>query len=412
MTREELQNEAASLMREHSRVALQWCTGLGKSKAAIDIANWLSDKKRESSDEPLGILLVVAETAHKANWQEEIDRWGLRTSDVTVECYASLHKYRDTHWDLIIFDEAHHLASDLRMDVLQELHAYNVIMLSATFPEQLLQSVSSVFGKFAVHRVPLRQAVEWGLLPEPKVYLIPLTLDDTHYNCTIVEEWGREDRRIQYSCSWFRRWEYLRNRRKYPDVSLEIRCTQKQKYEWLTEQFSYWKKYYMRTRQEFAKNKWLQAGSRRKRFLGELKTPVARTLLQELKDCRYICFCASVEQAEELGGANAVHSRKEIPLEALGRFNSGETDSLFAVGMLQEGQNLSNIQAGVIIQLDGQERAFIQKTGRAMRADSPVLYVLYYENTRDEEYLATVYENIDSEFIAVKEKCDEDYNRR
>lgn len=411
MTREELQAEAASLIRQHPRVVLQWCTGLGKSRAAIDMANWLSDKKKESNDEPLSVLLVVAETAHKTNWQEEIDRWGLQACSTVMECYASLHKYRNTHWDLVIFDEAHHLASDLRMDILTELHAYNVIMLSATFPEQVLQAVASVFGKFTVHRVSLRQAVEWGILPEPKVYLVPLALDDVHYDCTIVEEWGKEDRRVRYRCSWFRRWKFLRNRRKYPDVSLEIACTQKQKYDWLTEQFTYWKKYYMRTRQEFAKNRWLQAGSRRKRFLGELKTPAAKALLQELKDCRYICFCASIEQAENLGGENSIHSKKADSLEIVEKFNTGKINSLYAVGLLQEGQNLTDIQAGVIIQLDGQERVFIQKMGRAMRADSPVLYVLYYENTRDEEYLASVYENIDSEFIAVKEKCDEDCNR-
>ena len=41
MSREELQKQALSLINNQGRVALQWCTGLGKSRAAIEIANYL-----------------------------------------------------------------------------------------------------------------------------------------------------------------------------------------------------------------------------------------------------------------------------------------------------------------------------------------------------------------------------------
>ena len=57
-------------------------------------------------------------------------------------------------------------------------------------------------------------------------------------------------------------------------------------------------------------------------------------------------------------------------------------NNIFAVGMLQEGQNLVNIEAGIIIQLDGKERSFIQKFGRSLRAEDPVQYIFYYKNTK------------------------------
>ena len=44
MTREELQIQSLSLIKQSNRVALQWCTGLGKSKMAIGMANYLADK--------------------------------------------------------------------------------------------------------------------------------------------------------------------------------------------------------------------------------------------------------------------------------------------------------------------------------------------------------------------------------
>lgn len=399
MTKEELQIQSLPLIKRSSRVALQWCTGLGKSKMAIDMANYLADKEFEEYEEPLNVLLVVAETAHKSNWKIEFDRWGLKTDNVVMECYASLKKYRNSYWDLVIFDEAHHLGSDLRMDVLTELHARNIILLSATLPDQVMQAVTGVFGEFATSKVTLKQAIEWGILPAPKVYLIPLTLDSTYPNCTIIEEWGKKEKRVTYKCKFHERWEYLKNKNKYPNMTLEISCTQQQKYDYLSDQFEYWRSQFFRTRQEFVKNKWLQVGSKRKRFLGESKTDAVSLLLHKIQDKRFICFCTSIEQAELLGGKNAIHSKKDNSLDIIGDFNTKKIDNLFAVGMLQEGQNLTDIEAGVIVQLDGQERAFAQKFGRSLRATDPIQFIFYYKDTRDTEYLENVLEGINEEYI-------------
>lgn len=399
MTKEELQIQSLPLIKRSNRVALQWCTGLGKSKMAIDMANYLADKEFEEYEEPLNVLLVVAETAHKSNWKIEFDRWGLKTDNVVMECYASLKKYRNSYWDLVIFDEAHHLGSDLRMDVLTELHARNIILLSATLPDQVMQAVTGVFGEFVTSKVTLKQAIEWGILPAPKVYLIPLTLDSTYPNCTIIEEWGKKEKRVTHKCKFHERWEYLKNKNKYPNVTLEISCTQQRKYDYLSDQFEYWRSQFFRTRQEFIKNKWLQVGSKRKRFLGESKTQAVRLLLHKIQDKRFICFCTSIEQAELLGGKNAIHSKKDNSLDIIDDFNTKKIDNLFAVGMLQEGQNLTDIEAGVIVQLDGQERAFVQKFGRSLRATDPVQFIFYYKNTRDTEYLENVLEGINEEYI-------------
>lgn len=394
MSREELQKQALSLINNQGRVALQWCTGLGKSRAAIEIANYLVEKNNN-----LKVLLVVAEVAHKNNWEEEFKKWDYKVNNTIIECYASLKKYRNTDWDLIIFDEAHHLGSELRMDILTSITSKKVILLSATLPDQVLNTITSVFGEFAISKVTLKQAIEEGILPKPKVFLVPLTLDNKYPNCTIIEEWGKKDKRITYKCKLHERWEYIRNKSKYPNVTLEISCTQQQKYNYLTEQFEYWRRQFLRTRQEHTRNKWLQVGSKRKRFLGECKTEATRLLLYKLKDKRFICFCSSIEQSEILGGNNAIHSKRENSLGIIEDFNNNKINSLFAVGMLQEGQNLTDIEAGIIIQLDGQERAFVQKFGRSLRADDPIQFIFYYKNTRDVDYLDNVIEGINEDYI-------------
>ena len=394
MNREELQSQSLQMIKNHNRIALQWCTGLGKSRAAIQAANYLSEQK-----EDFKALLVVAEVAHKGNWEEEFTKWGFKVPNISIECYASLKKYRDTEWDLIIFDEAHHLGSDLRIGVVTSISYKNVILLSATLPDQIMQSITGIFGEFTISKVTLKQAIEWGTLPKPKVFLVPLNLNNVYSNTTIIEEWGKKEKRVTYKCKFHERWEYLRNKTKYPNVTLEILCTQQQKYDYLTEQFDYWKTQFFRTRQEFTKNKWLQVGSKRKRFLGECKTDIIRLLLRKLQNKRLICFCSSIEQAEILGGENAIHSKSANPLNVIDDFNTKKIDSLFAVGMLQEGQNLTDIEAGIIVQLDGQERAFVQKFGRSLRADDPIQFIFYYKDTRDMDYLENVLEGIDNEYI-------------
>ena len=401
MTREELYSQGLELAKQNTRLAFLWSTGVGKSKMAIGIANYLSENNSE-----LKILLVVAETAHKNNWKEEFKKWKLNKKiSITIECYASLKNYQNTQWDLIIFDEAHHLGSDLRLEMLRTISAQHIILLSATLQDQLLYALQNIFGQFKVSKVTLQDAIQWGILPEPKIYLYALTLDNTRYTETIIEEWGKKNKEIPIHCTYSQRWEYIKNRKKYPNIKLIISCTQQQKYDYLTTQFNHYKTLYLNTRQINFRNKWMQAGSVRKRFLGECKTVYAEHLINEFrkKNKRFICFCSSIKQAELLGSLNAIHSKKSDSLNTINDFNEKKINSLFAIGMLQEGQNLVDIQAGIIVQLDGQERAFIQKSGRVYRAEDPIQCIFYYKNTRDEEYLNKAIENIDASFIYKKE---------
>lgn len=396
MTREALVNQAVKLFEKHTSVALLWATGVGKSAAAIKMANKYIGKTKNKN-----VLLVVAEVAHKENWQKEFEKWGMINATLTIECYASLHKYRNTNWDLIIFDEAHHLGSDLRLEVLSSMRSGKNILLSATLDRGLLNELENILGYIAPHKISLQDAIDFNILPGPHIHLIPLTLDNVKTDQWIVEEWGDESKRIPIYTDLRDKWKYLRNKKQYPNIKLCMRCTALQKYNYLTEQTEYWKKKYMSCRQEYMKNKWMQIGIQRKRFLGEVKTHIVKRLIEKLKDKRYICFCASVAQAEYLGKENAIHSKVKKAQSIIDSFNEKKIDNLYAVGMLQEGQNLVDIEAGIIIQLDGSERPFIQKFGRSLRASDPHQYIFYYKNTRDEEYLNNILEDFNSDYINV-----------
>nr|DAX25544.1 MAG TPA: Chromatin remodeling complex ATPase [Crassvirales sp.] len=400
MTKDAIAEQALELAKSHKHLILNWATGVGKSKAAIDIATLAS---------PARILLIVAEIAHKENWKQEFEKWNSGLwSRVTVECYASLKNYRDTEWDMIILDEGHHARSGLRTDILSTLKAERVVVLTATLSlDDEFQIAGAFGGDFYKFTIPLKDAISWGILPVPRIYLVPLSLSMEGRSETIEESWGDSKKRTELIIPFERLYYYLGQKKMMPPTTLRIKCNQVQKYNYLTNKVEYFKRQFLSRRQEFIKNKWLQYGIMRKRALSDFKTEVLKELLERLKERRFICFCGSIEQADLLGGDNAIHSGKASPLKTIERFNRKEISSLVAVNMLQEGQNLTDIEVGIIAQLDGQERAFIQKFGRTLRAADPIQIILYFRGTRDEEYLEKALEGIDMNYVYTVEDLSE-----
>lgn len=395
MTRGQQQEEVVKQLKEHKRVILNWATGVGKSRPAILAIQELKPKKA---------LLLVAETAHKSNWRDEIEKFGgidyLQT-DLVVECYASLKNYADTDWDLLLCDEIHHVGSDLRLSILQTIKAKYILGLSATISKDLFYNLITIFGSFKLLKIGLQEAFDNNYLAEPTINLVPLSLDTQRFNQVYTKEWGTKAKRVTIECSYDERWFYMKNKIRYPHVTLNIHCTEMQKYNLISDEISYYERMFIRNRLPAFKNKWLRACLDRKIFLGCLKTDKVKTLIHQLnrQGKKFICFCTNINQADELGKANAIHSNKDNSLSIIDSFNSGDIQSIFAVGMLQEGQNLQGIEVGIIVQLDGKDRAFLQKTGRALRSKNPIQYIFYYKGTRDEEYLNKVTEGIDKSYF-------------
>lgn len=401
ITRDLIQKEAVKFYSEHQFIALEWCTGLGKSKAAMDIITHVRNKLTKI-DKKAHILLVIAELAHEMNWKEDFKKWGVSTEYITITTYASLKKHTRSTYDILILDEAHHIGSDLRIDILTDLKFKSLVCLSATLPIETKEVINSIVkGQFKSFTITLQEAIDAEILPEPKIHILPLELNDTIKNQPWIKERGTKSKRITVHCSYDKRWLYLKDKINYPHLTLKSMCTEKEFYFDLSYELDFYKKLYFRTRNEGIKNKWMLIGSTRKRYLGSLKDKKALEIMHLLKGRRYICFCSSVAQAELLGKDNSIHSKKKGAIDTIESFNNKEIDTLFAIGMIQEGTNLTDIEAAIIVQLDGKERAFVQKSGRAMRAEAPEIYIIYYKDTRDEEYLTNALEGLSKEYIII-----------
>lgn len=373
--RRELQSNAFHQLLENHRVIVNWATGVGKSRVAINFVDYLDMVENKKT-----VLLLVGETAHKNNWKKEFlealgqDRTEELLKNIRMECYNSLAKCTDTHWDLVVADEGHHLRSDKRVETLRNISADRMLVLSATLSERgdgekLLATLNEVFGGFVSLNYDTQDAIDDGVLPPPTINVIPL-----HF-------WDKAEQRYDNIT------EYLeRKKKEYLAAMRDDGFFAKSADEL-----------------EAMKGRMLHAGSMRKQYLGRLKTKMAREILDdfEAKGLRYLCFCANIEQADKLGGVNIINSKQsqKVNKQVIENFNDGVINSLFAVGMLQEGVSLKNIQAGLIIQVDGKARPFIQRFGRILRSEKPILDIIYVPDSRDEDYLYNALKDVKQEYI-------------
>ena len=129
MTREELTKEAIQEITKTKAIAITAGTGSGKTEISLEVANFLHNK---DNSKKFNTLILVAERAHIGNWEAEINKWNLNIGNYKIVCYASMHKVIDDTYDMVIFDEAHHLASERRKELLSYIKTSYQIFLSAT----------------------------------------------------------------------------------------------------------------------------------------------------------------------------------------------------------------------------------------------------------------------------------------
>lgn len=422
-TKQELQNQALELSHSNNRLILSFATGCGKSLAALKIIKHFGGRW----------YIIVAETTHIKNWHDEIVKHGYEDLLMYIDifCYDSLHKYEFTQVEGMIWDEGHHSAAPTYIPKLQSIKNNHIVVLTATLPSETKSYLNYIFGNFYEFKYPLSQAIAEGILPKPSIYIVGVDLTDEPTTHIITK--GLAKKRTKVQCVFEERMKYLQS---YNNIHLEVLCTQKQRYQMISDEVDYMRDYYIQRYDEISekysserlsqfepdiqekllkeknkqlktieyfKLKWLNAGSQRKRTIADIKTPVAQRILEKIKDKKLICFTGSIDQAKKLAFSKdlIVNSEKNKPENSriIDKFNSGEIRALFATGMLREGMNLDGIESSLIVQLDNQTKSLVQMLGRVIRSEFPECYILYLKGTQDEKYLKTAFNGFNKDYL-------------
>lgn len=376
MIREEVNRLALSKIDKAKYIILELITGYGKTKVAIDLINHICDRVFRNDESPTSILILVSKTVHKQTWKDEIEKWGGIKSDyITIECYESLKNYKNSYFDVVVADEMQHL-SEARIDVLETIHINeSFIGLSATIKRDM-RDYFIYNHKAEVIKCGLKEAVEDEVLPEPTVYLVPLTLDDKKYT---------------YKAKKFGKTVITTQKGYYDDVSSLI--------EW-------YKNKYFNSRSERIKNLWLSAAGKRLKWLAEQKETIVLSLLDKFRNYKTLTFCSSIDQAERMGKYN-ITSKNKSSVSNLSMFNENKIKHITAVNILNEGVNLVNCRIGIFCNLNSSEIITRQRIGRLLRHKKPVIIVPYFKNTREEELVEKMIEEYNKDSVITINKADE-----
>ena len=399
MTREQITNDCLAAIDSSKCLLALLSTGVGKTRITIDCINKICDKVFSKENDRTDVLIVVDKKVHIQNWKDEFKKWGgVRTDNVVFCCYASLHKYAGSCWDIVVLDECHHVGSETRLNALSTINiAYNLIGLSATVSRELRTWFKRKY-RTTIVSCTTQDAVDSGILPDPIIYLMPLVLDNQHV--TELYEINKKDSSEpvlgQYKDLWI-----LKRRGKHA----LIRCTKRQYLNELDGLVQFYKKKAMGG-SIIMKNLWLRACGERLTYLANAKNQQVQAILSKLKNYRTITFCTSITQSEVLG-KNCIHSKNKEAQITLNKFNEGKIKHITACHMLNESVNLTNCKYGIFANINASETIQIQRVGRALRHKNPILIIPFFRDTREEELVRKWMENYNKELIKVAYKPDD-----
>ena len=387
MTREEILQEVLQIHNKNKLLMLG--TGVGKSRIALELLNQIN---------PTGkILIVIPRLVLIQNWKDEFIKWGYEKYLPQVEfvTYVSLPKKAGEQYVLKILDEAHHLSERCLQAIPYIKSEYN-ILLSATIKSTLIPVLKNIFSDLYTYRISLSTAIENEILPEPKIILIPFTLNNTSYTEIYRVQIKNPNRRTITYQQWLKgKWKYLRLETK--PYGVDVVCTQQQKYNEIQG--------YMDSINKKSKSKkdvltLKQLGKERLQMLAEIKSDFVKQLLKYLKNYRTLTFCYDIKQTKELG-KYCINSQNKRATEYLDMFNQKKIKHITACNQLNEGVNLTDCKYGIFVNYNVSEICYLQKQGRLLRHKEPVFLLPFYKNTKEQDIVAEMIKDYDKSLITI-----------
>ena len=160
----------------------------------------------------------------------------------------------------------------------------------------------------------MKEAIDNEVLPDPRVFLIPLSLETKIPTESIWKNPKGKEPALEVS--WANRWAAIRQK----THKVRIYCTEWQYYTDMSTQIDWYKNKYMRTRNEAFKNKWLRLAGERLKWLSDKKVDLVSRILWLIRGHRTLTFCNSIEQTEELG-SYCINSKNKESANILNAFN-------------------------------------------------------------------------------------------
>lgn len=301
-------------------------TGSGKSKIFINI---VSKEKKKS------LLVVPTEKLRDRNWKEEFIKWkklSIFNKYVDICCYASLKNMDLKNYHIVGLDECHNITANNVQPFKEHYERLKIICLTATEPreEEKQFILYNMLKCNVIYILTLKEAIKKGIVAPLNIYVHELELS-TVKNIPVKYKDKTTGKEKVFYQSEKEMYDYI-NKKLYK----KLRPTQ----------FDYL------FRAKFIYN-------------SKTKTDYAKKLITSIpNNKRVLIFSQSIKQIEELI-KEVYHSKIDDKYYNL--FINEKIKRLGVVNSLNEGDNIKNLDIGIIVQGNSNPKNTFQRIGRIIR---------------------------------------------
>ena len=363
--REIIQQEALDMAIKHKRCGLGISMGVGKTLIGLKyIDHFRKDNK-------LRVLVVAPKLSIFESWKDDGTKFDINVDDLEFTTYLSLNKFNPNNYDLVVLDECHSLLNTHRSFL--ALFNGRVLGLTGTPPRYDKSEKGEMVEEFCPiqYKYITDDAVDDNILNDYRIIVHKMPID-TKLNMSVKAKVGTF---------------YTSEKKSYEYWTKRIMDAQSKKQEQIASVMRMRALMDFRTKEKYSKN-----------------------LLDSMED-KCLVFCNTQEQADRIC-TYSYHSNNPDSEDNLQEFKDGNISELSCVMQLNEGVNIPNLRAGIIMHAYGNERKANQRIGRLLRLnpdDTAYIHILCYSGTVDERWVAEALRDLDPRKIKYFDVNLEDY---
>jgi len=374
--RDEIQQEALDIALNNRRCGLGISMGVGKTLIGLRYVQQLQEQNMFK----LNVLVVAPKLSIFTTWKDDAAKFNIdsRVIDkMDFTTYLSLNKQNNGAYDVLVLDECHSLLLS-HIGFLGHFKG-RILGLTGTPPRYQQGEKGRMVSSFCpiLYKYITDDAVGDNILNDYRIFVHKLPLSDTK-NLAVKSAKGGTF--------------YTSEKNSYDYWTQRILDAQSKKQEQIASVMR------MRAMMDFT-----------------TKESYAKSLMRDI-DEKCIVFCNTQDQADRIC-TESYHSKNPDAEENLQNFKDGSIDKLSCVLQLNEGVNIPQLGAGIIMHAYGNERKSSQRIGRLLRLNpdqTATVHILCFINTVDERWVTEALKDFDPakiKYFNVMEEAHESLSR-
>lgn len=322
--RDEIQDEAASLIEKERDSILFISIRLGKTRIALKAI------KAEES-----VLVVYPNTAIKKSWTDETEKYEPLSKNITYVLKTSLEKVKDKSYDYVIIDEPQLLSAN-QLSILKTISFKRRVGLTGTMKKTTINRLRETLGMEVKYTYGIAEAIRDKLVKDYEIFVHFVDLDEKLMDVP------------------------------YMKYGKEVVGTERMAYNAFSETMSYFENSQESTRDARSLMGFKKYMGLRTNFLYNSKTlfEFTKKIVDQFKDEKVLIYALRQDIADRLSNVSFHSGNKDV--DVLEDFKEAKKGHLSVVNCVQAGVTIKNLNKVIFHTCESNTEIFYQKLGRSL----------------------------------------------